>query len=359
MARRFGAWIRYGDPVTQVQLEFAAAHYRVAVLQPWEVDAAAWLKDVRPDLTVLAYACLSSTRSYEPGPVYSSGVCFEEAEEAGEHWFAHRLDGSRIEWSGYPGHWAMATWDPDYRQRWCDNVADFLHEAPFDGVMADNDIYDDYYALDPPLEGGRTMPDLRAALDRLVTAAGKRLNAMDRLLVPNIAEARREPGRWARHAAYGGGFEEVWLAWSPTDFLDPRTALAQMDQLTGPGLSIVRVATDGTDTHPNVRYGLAAFWVFGGGGDAAFTATGHDAYSGTPYVPELDWDLGQPVEQPQQRGNGWSRDFTGGWAAVNLNSGRRRSITYAVPPGLLDEHGEPAPRRIAVEPHHGVVLRRR
>ncbi|NAZ85080.1 putative glycoside hydrolase [Kineococcus indalonis] len=356
MPRRHGAWIRYGDPLTPEQVDFAAQHYRVAVLQPWERAAAATLKERSPGTTVLAYKCLSSTRSYEPGPVFSSGVCHGEAEEGGEHWFAHRLDGSRIEWSTYPGHWQMAVWEEEYRERWCDNVADELEGSPFDGVMADNDVFDDYYGIAPPIEGGRGMAQLREALEQLVVGAGRRLNAAGKLLVPNIAESRREPGRWHRHAAHGGGFEEVWLGWTPEDHFDPQTALAQMPQLTGPGLSVLRVPGDGTDEHPNFRYGLAALWVFGGGADAALSATAHDGYSATPWIPELDWDLGEPVEGPRQRGNCYSRRFTNGWAAVNLNSAPRRRIRYEVPAGLLDGHGRPAPEQVVLEPHHGGVF---
>lgn len=359
MGRRHGAWVRYQDPVSPDQVEFAIEHYRAAILQPWETEVATRLKQGRPDMTVLAYQCLSSTRDYELGPIYSSGVCFEEAEESGEHWFAHRLDGSRIQWATYRGHWQMATWEEEYRQRWCDNVADLLEASPFDGVMADNDVFDDYYGIAPPIEGGRTMADLRGALDRLVQQAGQRLNDMGKVLVPNIAESRREAGRWARHAAYGGGFEEVWLAWGPDDFLDPQTALLQMDQLNGPGITIVRVATDGADDHPNVRYGLAAYWVFGGGsGNAAYTATSHDGYSGTPFVTELGWDLGDALGEVHRRGNGYSRLFADGFAAVNLNEGRRRKVRFDVPQHMLRADGSPATGSIVLMPHEGVVLRR-
>jgi hypothetical protein len=353
-----GAWIRYGDPVTEDQIAFAAGHYRVAILQPWETDTLAQLKAAAPDMTVLQYKCLSSTRSYEQGPVFSSGVDFEEAEEAGEHWFAHRLDGSRIGWTHYAGHWQMAVWEPEYQERWCDNVADDLEDTLWDGVMADNDVFDDYYGLRPPLEGDRAMADIRAALDGLVAQAGQRLNRMDKILVPNIAESRRETGRWARHAAFGGGFEEVFLAWGPEDYLDPVAAVAQAQQIAGPGLTIFRTASDGTPGHRNFTYGLAAFWVFGGASGGAFTATAHDSYSVTPFIPQLAWDLGRPLEDPRQRGNGWSREFDGGWAAVNLNNRRRRQIAYEPPPGLMGPDGKPSPRRLVLQPHEGVVLRR-
>jgi len=38
----------------------------------------------------------------------------------------------------------MAVWEPDHRERWCDDVADSLEDSPWDGVMADNDVFDDH-----------------------------------------------------------------------------------------------------------------------------------------------------------------------------------------------------------------------
>jgi hypothetical protein len=78
----------------------------------------------------------------------------------------------------------------------------------------------------------------------------------------------------------------------------------------------------------------------------------------TPWIPELDLELGEATEEPVQRGNGWSRTFTDGWAAVNLNSGKRRKITYRVPAGLVGTDGKPAPERVTLQPHEGVVLAR-
>lgn len=356
MRKRFGAWIRYGEPVSEEQADFAAEHYSVAILQPWETAVADRLKS--SGLTTLCYKCLSSTRSYESGPIVSSGVSHDEAEEVGEEWFAHRLDGhTRIEWARYGGHWQMAVWNDEYRARWCDNVVDELEDSVWDGVMADNDVYDDYYALNPPIEGGRVMADLRSALDEFVAMAGERLNRIGKILVPNIAEARREQGRWHRHARYGGGFEEVWLAYEADRYLDPSSALDQVDEIRGPGLSIVRTASDGTNTHPNFKYGLAAFWVFGGREHGAFAATAHDGYSTTPYIPELDWDLGEPLGDASRRGNSWTRTFANGWAAVNMNTNPRRKTRHEVPEGLSGVDGQPAPRHVTLGAHTGALYR--
>lgn len=360
MPRRFGAWVRCGGPVPPEQVRFAIDHYQVAILQPWETEVLSVLKRARPDMTVLAYKCLASTRSYEPGPLHSSGLAYLEAAAVGEHLFAHRADGrTRIEWRNYPGHWQMAVWSDEYRERWVANVVAELRISAWDGVMADNDVFDDYYGLAPPLEGHRGLPELRAALDLLIQGAGSALNSIGKILVPNIAESRREPGRWQRHAAYGGGFEEMWLAYAADRYLDAPVAVAQMDCLAGPGITIVRTASDGTDEHPNFLYGLAAFWVFGGGRDgASFSTTGNDAHSGTPYIPQLDWDLGSPTSSVlSRRGRGWYRTFAGGWAAVNLNARPGAAVRFVVPGGLVDADGRPAPRTVTLSPHEGALFR--
>ncbi|GAA0911208.1 putative glycoside hydrolase [Virgisporangium aurantiacum] len=354
--RRFAAWIRYGGPVSSDQVKFAIEHYQVAILQPWERDVLTELKRARPDMKVLAYKCLSSSRSYEPGPTYSSGVSHSEAERRGEHFFAHRhADNSRIEWKGYPGHWQMAVWSDEYRSAWIENVHREMSGSAWDGVMADNDVFDDYYGIDYPIEGGRRIEQIRAALDTLVQDAGSALNSINKLLVPNIAESRRETGRWARHAAYGGGFEEVWLAHSPDHHFDVATTEAQMVCLEGPGLSIVRTATDGTDGHPNFMFGLAAFWIFGGGRPGtSFSATGHDQYSGTPFNPYQDWDLGEPTGKIRRRGPGRMRAFSNGWAALNQDHRiLGKEITIHVPPGLIGAHGSAPPRVLTLRPREG------
>jgi hypothetical protein len=360
MRRHFGAWIRYGDPITPDQVEFAAEHYASAILQPWEQEAAAQLKRMRPDMTVLTYKCLSSTRSYEPGPHFTSGLSHAEAEEMGEHLFAHRADGSsRIEWKGYPGHWQMAVWEPEYRERWVANVVAEMRDSVWDGVMADNDVFEDYYGLRFPLAGGRDLREVRTGLNKLIRSAGQALNAAGKILVPNIAESRRERGRWRRHAAYGGGYEEVWLAWGPDQHLSTTDVLAQAKCLRGPGLTLVRVASDGTDSHPNVRFGLAAFWIFGAGRTGtSFTATAHDQYSGIPHVPPLTWDLGTPTGNVRKKGHARHRSFSHGWAGANLGLRGDKVIELPVPAGLIGEAGDPAPPVVTLEPRQGAIFRR-
>lgn len=363
-----GAWIRYGGPLADGEIEFAAAHYRTAILQPWEREAAARLKDARPDMTVLGYRCLSSVRVFEPPERRASGLGYERARDAG--WIARRGDGELVEWSTYPGHLQARVWDPGYRRAWAEEVTASLEGTAFDGVMVDNDVFDDYYDLDLPSiaaadpSAPATTEGLREALGGLVAEAGESLRGAGRLLVPNLAEARREPGRWVAHAAWGGGFDECWLGWGGEDLFDEATCLEQADQLDGPGIGILRTPAGGSgpgfDGSPQGLFGLAAFWVLGGGADhLSWCATGHDDYSRTPWFPAMDADLGAPLGPARHRGRAWRRDFEGGTAAVVLDDRRGATVTLprgSVRPGPAGRpDGDRLPRRLRLGPHEGVL----
>ncbi|WP_136314212.1 putative glycoside hydrolase [Actinomyces procaprae] len=365
--RGVGAWLRYGGPIAPAELDFAVAHYRAAVLQPWEREAAARLKDARPDMTVLAYRCLSSVREFEPPERCASGIGWAQARDRG--WIAGR-GGEPVEWDSYPGHFQARVWDPDYRAAWAQQVSASLEGTAFDGVMADNDVFEDYYGLDLPAISATDplapadVAGLRAALTDLVEGAGRALSAVGRLLVPNIAEARREPGRWGRHAAWGGGFDECWLGWGDGVLFDAGTAAAQADQLSGPGLGVLRTPSGGSgpdhDGSRSALYGLAMFWIIGGGAPTlSFTATGHDDYSRTPWFPAMDADLGRPLGPVRKSGRVWRRRFEGGVAAAVPDGEHGGTVTLpagAVRPGPLGRpDGEPLPRRLRLAPHGGVL----
>ena len=126
--RGSGAWIRYGERLADGEIAFAAAHYRTAILQPWETEAAARLKDLRDDMVILAYRCLSSARDFEPAHRRASGLGFAEAQRRG--WLARRASGRTLEWSTYPGHYQMRVWDEAYRRRWIERVLEATAGTP-------------------------------------------------------------------------------------------------------------------------------------------------------------------------------------------------------------------------------------
>ncbi|MDO5077061.1 putative glycoside hydrolase [Corynebacterium sp.] len=308
MRPRLG-WIRYAGPLSEEEIEQAAGKFRAVILQPWESDNARRLREADPNITVLAYKCLSSVRTYEQGPVYSSGISPAQAEQL-------QSSVAAPEWAGYPGHVQQKVWDDAYQRAWVDSVTTELVASGFDGVMADNDVYADYYGH------GLNMEQVRAGLEAMLAQAGASLRQHGLLLVPNIAESRRQPGRWARHARFGGGYEECWLGWGSANdgWLSVEDCLAQVAEMDREGLIIARVPGTGADDDPYLRLALAAAWVFLPHRDIAVTATSHDGYHCMPLLAEAELDLGVAVgEVSAWRAAGvFSRRFQHGMAVVNL-----------------------------------------
>ena len=384
---KFGAWVRYGGkPITQQQLDFAVKNYSVAILQPWELEAARYLKKHAPQMVVLAYKCLSSTRSYEPGPIYSSGLSFAQAvslANSGKDFFAHRLNGDRIEWKGYSKHYQMQVWNPGYRWYWVDSVVREMRDSPFDGVMGDNDVENDYYGLNLPIQGVPSMTTIREGLDRLVASAGAELNGIGKILgaqycrvapalgqvgTPQCLRRRfrggvarlgpeRLPGFALRRDAgprYCARFRWRRVARGVPHRPEARCLHAEEGDDSAHPLSDRKSPLTGTDE--NFLYGLAGFWVFGGGNFTGISATHHDAYDEIPHAPELTFDLGDAAGGIVVQGTVQTRTFTRGWAALNTGS---KDVTVKVPSHLVDAANRPVPSSFTLRAHQGVVYRRK
>ena len=111
-----------------------------------------------------------------------------------------------------------------------------------------------------------------------------------------------------------------------------------------------------TGTDENFLYGLAGFWVFGGGTFTGISATHHDAYDEIPHAPELTFDLGDAAGGIVVQGTVQTRTFTRGWAALNTGD---REATVTVPAGMIDAKGVSVPATVKLGGHRGLVLRRR
>jgi hypothetical protein len=198
----------------------AAARYTVVVLNAWETDAMRQLRKLDPNIHVLVYKDLASTRNYAGAVDHGvdaqflpSGVGYATADREHPEWFALDTEGRRIEWSkAYPNHWQMAVWDPAYQQQWASDVTAEVVREGWDGVLADNDMAHLGFYSDQLLQGTHTREEsdqkLRDGLDRLIDVAGSSLAAVGRVLVPNISERQSFPGRWASHTRFGGGLDE-------------------------------------------------------------------------------------------------------------------------------------------------------
>ena len=85
-----------------------------------------------------------------------------------------------------------------------------LTDSPFDGVMADNDVFDDYYGLDLPIQDAQSMADFRDGVSELVHAASA--DRSEYSFLPHVEVVRRERVQRSRCLVAGAGVAGLLLA---------------------------------------------------------------------------------------------------------------------------------------------------
>ncbi|MDF0530661.1 putative glycoside hydrolase [Tsukamurella sp. 8F] len=339
--RLCGFWYAIGRTPTDSEIDSLGPRMSVVVLNPWEMDAKARLRKVNPQIRVLMYKDLASTRNY-PGTVddgadarlLPSGVGYMQAQRHHPQWFATDTVGQRIEWGQFSRHWQMAVWDPTYQRAWTNAVTAEAVRDNWDGVLADNDLtrlgvyYRGIFAGRDSVADSDAM--LRDGLDRLVTMAGNSLAAQGKIFVPNIADSVPGDARWERHDRFGGGLDEFYA-----NVVDPATfRYLRAHQITNDGGSPDRpytlLMTQARDTDMRTTgFAMASLfstphtcWSWANPGD----------YKSTPDTDLLDTPLGAPRGGPVQGADGiWQRTFMHGWVAVNPTDGPLR---VTPPPGV-------------------------
>jgi putative glycosyl hydrolase-like family 15 (GHL15) protein len=359
-----GLWYAIGDRPTERELEAAAGRYGVVVLNSWETDALDRLKELDPEMKVLVYKDLSSTRDYG-GAVTSdgsdaehlpTGVGFADAERDHPEWFATDTDGDRIEWDGYPQHWQMTVWEPAYQQAWADSVTREVVDAGWDGVFADNDFATLRFYSDAVLAGtddqAGTDRLIRDGLDEMITVVGERLAEEGRILVPNVSEARLYPGRWTEHSRFGGAMEENFaqrvdgrlLTWEGNGWTELLETSRDPDRLT-------LLVTAGDDRA--AATGAAGAALLAGPG-TCWTSAHEVGYKQPEWTVAQDTDLGAPLGEAVSTEDGaWTREFERGWAVVNPTSD---DVAVQLSEGLTDLNGRPVEAGPTVAAADGFVL---
>ncbi len=354
-------WVSTSKTPTDDEIQFAATHYRVAIFNAWETEAAKKLHQLNPNVIVLAYQDLSSARSYVTDDnLNPTGVSYSQAEK-NPSWFATDSGGGRIQWGGYGGHWQMTIWDPSYQTTWVNNVTNRIVNSPFDGVLADNALDTLRWYFGGQLSGGKTDADVRSGTLQLIGKAADALHAKGKLFIPNIADGRLDPAFWDQIVkAAGGGEEEMFLHWDD----DPNTGFVedwdkqgwddQVNNIGQPGLILVRTNAAADDDRA-YRLGLASFWISGSAQRGVYTSTTHDGYQGTPFRAEQAWNLGDPTGGIQRNGTIRYRSFTSGFAAANPSASTTQTIP--VPAGMVDGDGKPV-TSVTLGPHAGALFRK-
>lgn len=358
-------WFAIGDSPTADEIKTVGKRYDVVILNAWETDKMRLLRSVNPDVKVLVYKDLASTRSY-PGAFdhgrddahLPTGVGYGEAENSHPEWFALNTQGQRIEWSrAYPDHWQMAVWDKGYQKAWADNVVDEVVREGWDGVFADNDFAQLGYYSNDIIEGTGdsrgTNARLREGLDEMVKGVGRRLNEVGKSLVPNVSEARVTPGRWMSHAQFGGALAEYFAIRESNGQILPLDSAEWDEMVLQSELDAGRLLLITHGTSPgDVRTGFAAAALLANNETCWMPAS--DAQYDTPgWAYWQDLPLGSPVGPATRADNGvWHREFVNGWVAVNPTP---TPAAMAVPDEMRSVDGD-IEHEVVVAPGDSAVL---
>ena len=311
------------------QGDFAAAaqpgRYQYVVLNAWDYPDIPILKRANPDIRVLVYKDMSSTRrsACQGGQDQAwlpSGVGYCWAAQNRPGWFVADQNGDRIEWRGYPGHWWMDVGNPDYQQQWLANVLPELQAKGWDGVYVDNAIIDPSYYL----HAGQTIPKYpnqpayQAATDSFLAAVAPQVRAVGMLVIPNLGGGF-DPAVYGRWAGYASGVNREWwgryatsgrplLGWDWNRMMNEFAAVA------AEGKIFLAISYGSRDDTSFERYARASF-LLGWDGEGALlyrTSQGTD-----PWSPDWTIDIGTPTGARYRVGAAWRRDFTGGTVVVD------------------------------------------
>ncbi|MDQ3403065.1 MAG: putative glycoside hydrolase family 15 protein [Actinomycetota bacterium] len=360
-----GWWYAIGDTPTAAEIDAAASRYKVVVLNAGELAAMRRLHALNPSITVLVYKDLSSTRNYRGavnGDVDAqwlpSGIGYNAAQREHPEWFATDTAGRRIEWDGYPKHWQMTVWDQKYQRAWAKAVVNEVVEQGWDGVLADNDFNSLRHYSSAVLAGTKTVAEtdrlLRDGLDALLTAAGESLHGAGKILVPNVSETRLIPGRWTAHYRFGGAMEEIFgfrdggseelITFRGNEWQELRAQAA-----LGESWLLLSTRVHGSREE---RAGYASAALLAGPMTCWMGAT-TDTYTTPEWSTLQNAGLGEAVDVATRQPTGvWTREFTGGWVAVNPTSA---VVALTPPEGLVTLEGKPA-RKVDLPAADGVVL---
>lgn len=334
-------WYGIGDSPTDEEIN---AEHGVVVLNAWENERLRQLKANDPDVVVLVYKDLSSTRSYSgahdegtDAQKLATGIGFANAEENPE-WFARDTSGQRIEWDPFPGHWQLTVWDETYQRAWTDAVVEEVTADGWDGVLADNALTTLSYYTDAVFEGTSSQAEsdqrLRTGISEMIDMAGEALNDNGKLLVPNISDSRKFDGLWQSHSFFGGGMDEYFARPSDDGSLITFDG-HQWEEMVSAAMAgdswLLLITNEAGDREQQSGFAAAALLA---GPKTCWMATGDPSYRSLPSSPWFDVDLGQAAETPGRSVDGvWSRMFTGGWVALNPTG---RTAPVEVPEGLRD-----------------------
>ena len=325
------------------------------------------LKAVNPDIKVLVYKDLSSSRTWDctngvDHTYITSGVGYCYADKAHPEWFLTDGGGKRLEYQGWPDHWQMDIGNPEYQQAWLQNVKAELVTKGWDGVFMDNALTaaDNYHPGVTPA-GYPTNAGFQSAYQSMLQVTGNGIRSAGLTAIANINETRLFPGLWSSYtSSLTGGMEEYFTNWNSTpgtgyiydwgwtgwdDQLSEVTDTASAGKA---GHFMTKVTTSSGDDIEALRYGLATF-LLGTDGRSLFGTNSQR------WAPEFEWDLGAAMGASYSLGGSvHRRDFAAGTVIVNAQSSGSMTVNLAKP--HLNASNQLV-SSVSIAPLRGVILR--
>jgi len=369
-------WQHYdSSPISQATIDAEAPRRGMVAFNAWEgkyIPAFRAAGASNPHLKLYVYKCFSSTRSFDPGPnAKTSGALLYSWVNANHpDWFLTR-NGSRIQWAGFPGHYAMDIGNPAYQQACLKAIVTDANKTGWDGVYIDNILYSLSQYSTAPCDQYATDAKFQHAYTSALSVIGRGISAAGLLSMGNMAGIRVVPGLWASYinAGLGGGFDEWFVCFGDgqelTDYGSPAEGLqAQVEEISllkhgaRPYLAGGFQAHSATDTR-SFRYSFAA-WLLGVSSEAFFSEKA--AGGGPPrWRAEYDWDFGWFTGRSQTlQPSVYRRTFTKGMAVLNARaSGSNVTVNLANPYGTvyMDQDGN-SRTSVSLPPKTGMALRK-
>ncbi len=329
------------------------------VLHGWQQDRLHALKAANPAIKVLLYKNLSASQESSAGGLWATGVSYQEADSEHPEWFLRNRVGDRFTFAGYPFLWAMDVGNPDYQQRWIENVLRDVTSDVWDGVLIDDANPTMKYHYDPSqIANHPTDAHWQQATESALATIGPQLQAAGKLAIPNIGSWSEDGytavgDRWLRYVS--GAMQEHFVKWGTTGtgYADPvrwRRALSSLQAAQRAGKVFIGLTTsDDTDAQA-ARYGWATT-LLGAEGAASFTM--QSAQDTEPWFPEYDYEIGAPLEAARADLDGihWRR-FSSGLVVVNPTT-TSRSVKLG---GTYSGSGYKRAQRITLRPNTAAVM---
>ena len=315
------------------------SHYQYIVLNAWDYGMIPALKRANPQVRVLVYKDMSSTRSYASGDAeIPTGIDYGWANANHPDWFTHK-SGTRIEWSGYSGHWQMNIGMAGYQNQWATNVTSDLAAHGWDGVMIDNANMNPNGYASLPYDEYSTRQSYQDATRSFLANVGPKLQSAGFLVIPNIQHdgAYLTEALWTDWIQFtSGGFLEHYSKWGEdaSGWLNGSGwTFEQNLQRDAAGKIFLGLFYSPVSDVRSMRYARASFLLDWDGGPSAVVfepSSGAD-----PWSPEWTADIGTPVGSRYQVGSAYRRDYTGGTVVVNPSSNDSQQVdlgdTYLMP----------------------------